>query len=210
MPSDAAVAVAGVVLAAGESTRMGTNKLLLPIEGEPLVRRAVRRALAAGLDPVVVVTGHEAERSRAALEGLACEIVFNPRYAEGIHTSVRAGVGAVPRASPAALVMLADMPYVTSEMVASLVEAYRREKPPLVISQYGEAQAPPTLYDRSLFAELTLEPGEGCSKRVVRRHCDEAVALVWPAPARTDLDFTEDYDRARSAGSAEAPCAPTS
>jgi CTP:molybdopterin cytidylyltransferase MocA len=106
--------------------------------------------------------------------------------------------------------MLADMPYVTSEMVAALVEGYRRAKPPLVISQYGDAQAPPTLYDRSLFFELTIEPGEGCSKRVVRRHRDEALALVWPAPALTDLDFPEDYDRARSAGSTEAGCAPTS
>lgn len=210
MPIDAGVSIAGVVLAAGASTRMGTNKLLLPIEGESLLRRAVRRALEARLDPVVLVTGHEAERSRGAVEGLACEIVFNPRYAEGIHTSVRAGIGAVPPASPAAVVMLADMPYVTADMVTALVEAYRRAKPPLVISQYGDAQAPPTLYDRSLFAELTIDPGEGCSKRVVRRHRDEAVALVWPAPALTDLDFPEDYDRARSADSAEARCAPTS
>jgi molybdenum cofactor cytidylyltransferase len=210
MSIDAVEAIAGVVLAAGASTRMGTNKLLLPIEGESLLRRAVRRALAAGLDPLVVVTGHEADRSRVELEGLSCRIVFNPRFAEGIHTSVRTGIEDVPASSPAAVVMLADMPYVTSEMVAALVEAYRRSKPPLVISQYGDAQAPPTLYDRSLFAELTIEPGEGCSKRVVRRHRDEALALVWPAPALTDLDFPEDYDRARSAGSAEARCAPTS
>jgi molybdenum cofactor cytidylyltransferase len=210
MSIDSVEAIAGVVLAAGASTRMGTNKLLLPIEGESLLRRAVRRALAAGLEPVVVVTGHEADHSRAELEGLSCRIAFNPRYAEGIHTSVRTGIEGVPASSPAAVVMLADMPYVTSEMVIALVEAYRRSKPPLVISQYGDAQAPPTLYDRSLFAELTIEPGEGCSKRVVRRHRDEALALVWPAPALTDLDFPEDYDRARSAGSAEARCAPTS
>jgi len=210
MSSDVGTAIAGVVLAAGASTRMGTNKLLLPVDGESLLRRAVRRALAAGLDPVVVVTGHEADRSRTELELLDCRIAFNSRHAEGIHTSVRTGIEAVPAESPAAVVMLADMPYVTSEMVAALVEAYRREKPPLVISQYGDAQAPPTLYDRSLFGELTIEPGEGCSKRVVRRHRDEALALVWPAPFLTDLDFPEDYERVRDADSSEARCAPTS
>src|SRR5262249_13061992 len=124
MSSDVGTAIAGVVLAAGASTRMGTNKLLLPVDGESLLRRAGRRAPARGFDPVGGVTGHEADRSRTELELLDCRIAFNPRHAEGIHSSVRTGIEAVPAESPAAVVMLADMPYVTSEMVAALVEAY--------------------------------------------------------------------------------------
>jgi len=210
MPTDAVLAVAGIVLAAGASTRMGRNKLLLPLDGESLVRRAVSRAIAAGLSPVLVVVGHESELAREELSGLACRLVLNSNHADGIHTSLRAGLAAVPDDIPAAVVLLADMPFVTSEMAATLVESYRRSRPRLVISEYGNAQAPPTLYDRSLFAELAAEPGEGCSKRVVRRHRDQAVALAWPAEALTDLDFPEDYDRVRTADAAETPCAPTS
>ncbi len=109
-----AAAVAGVVLAAGSSTRMGRNKLLLRLDGESLVRRAARRALAAGLDPVVVVLGHEADLAAAELAGLAVRTVVNPDHAGGIHTSRVAGLAAVPPEAGAAVVLLADMPFVTA------------------------------------------------------------------------------------------------
>lgn len=210
MPDEQAGAVAGVVLAAGSSTRMGTNKLFLRLEGESVLRRAVGRALAAGLDPVVVVVGHDADRSRAELAGLSCRAVHNSAYATGIHSSLRTGIAAVPRDAPAAVVLLADMPFVTAEMIAALVERYRESKAPLVISEYGDAQAPPTLYDRRLFDELSSEEGEGCSKRVVRRHRSQAVALAWPAQALTDLDSPEDYDRVRASMPEQTRCAPSS
>lgn len=185
--------VAGVILAAGSSTRMGCNKLLLHLEGESLVRRAARRALAAGLDPVVVVVGHEAELAAGQLEGLAVRVVVNAEHAGGIHTSRRAGLDAVPPEAGAAIVLLADMPFVTEEMLAALVARYRESGAPLVVSEYAGEQAPPTLYDRSLFAELS--GGEGCGKRVIRAHSGEAVTLAWPAAALTDLDRPEDYER---------------
>ncbi|HET6922826.1 MAG TPA: NTP transferase domain-containing protein, partial [Anaeromyxobacteraceae bacterium] len=89
--------VTGILLAAGAATRMGRNKLLISLEGETLLRRAARRALAAGLDPVVVVLGHQAGRARRELDGLGCRAVVNPRHALGLNTSLAAGVGAVPR-----------------------------------------------------------------------------------------------------------------
>src|SRR5215468_460788 len=104
--------IAGLVLAAGSSTRMGRNKLLLDIRGEPLVRRTVRAALDAGLAPVLVVLGHERERISASLEGLACQAVFNADHTDGVHTSLRRGIRAVPREAEAAILTLADMPFV--------------------------------------------------------------------------------------------------
>jgi molybdenum cofactor cytidylyltransferase len=190
---------------------MGQNKLLFRLGGETLLRRAVRNALAAGLDPVIVVVGHEAERVLEELSGLAITPVFNAEYARGINRSLKTGIAAVPGGACAAVVMLADMPLVTHRMVAALVERYRDSDAPVVVSDYGGVQAPPTLYGRCVFPELGALEGEGCGKQVVRKHAKEAAAVSWPAAALTDVDRPEDYERARKRLDAgEAPCATTS
>jgi molybdenum cofactor cytidylyltransferase len=109
---------AAVVLAAGSSTRMGENKLMLPLGGETVVRRAVRTAVEAALDPIIVVLGHEPERVRAALAGLPCRTVVNPDHLSGKGTSLQFGIAEVASstAAGAAVVMLADMPFVTAAM----------------------------------------------------------------------------------------------
>src|SRR5262245_48557427 len=89
---DRAGSVAGVVLAAGTSTRMGQNKLFMELEGESLVRRAVDRVCKAGVDPVIVVLGHEAERVQRALEGIRYQPVINAEYERGVNSSLRAGI----------------------------------------------------------------------------------------------------------------------
>ena len=190
--------VAGVVLAAGQSIRMGRNKLFVELGGESLLRRAVKRAIDARLEPVLVVVGHEAERAIAALSSLRCAPVVNDDYARGINSSVRAGIRAVPPDIDAAVVMLADMPLVSSDMIATVAERYREASAPLVISQYGDVNAPPTLYSRPLFAEFLALEGEGCGKHVVKRHRHEAAIVSWPPDALTDLDVPEEYDRVRA------------
>ena len=188
--------MAAVVLAAGSSTRMGRNKLLLPVGGETLVRRAARAALEAGLDEVVVVLGHEEPRARAQLLGLACTPVVNPDHAEGAGTSLRTGVRHASARADAIVVVLADMPFVTAEMIAALAERYRDTRAPLVTSRYGGVQAPPTLYDRALFEELLQVPADGGAKQVVLRHQRDAVAVTWPESALRDIDAPADYERA--------------
>jgi molybdenum cofactor cytidylyltransferase len=191
--------VAGVVLAAGASIRMGQSKILLEIEGESLVRRSVRRAIGAGLSPVIVVLGHEAARAHRELRGLACDVVVNPDYAKGMSTSLGAGIAAVPETAEAAMVILADMPFVTSEMMAEVILRHRESGAPLVASRYGDVTAPPTLYDRALFAELKGGEGEGRGREVVRRHAEQAVYVCWDAAALCDIDTPEDYREARAA-----------
>ena len=198
MRPDEPGSVAGVLLAAGPSSRMGENKLLLRLDGETVLRRAAGRALAAGLDPVIVVLGHEAERAVEELRGLSCRTVVNPEFERGMNSSSRFGIAAVPAGPAAAVVLLADMPLVTAEMIAALVERYRGSGAPLVISEFGEVQAPPTLYDRSLFPEMSAPEGEGCGKRVIRRHRGDAEVLSWPAAALADLDRPEDYERIKA------------
>ncbi len=193
--------VAGVLLAAGTSSRMGRNKLYLELGGKSVLRRAVDAAAAAGLDPILVVLGHEPERAQAELKGLdgpTVRTVLNPDYAGGIDTSMRAGIAAVPESAGGAVVLLADMPFVSAAMIRELVERWRAADAPLAVSRYGEVLAPPMLYGRSLFPELLALDGAGCGKRVVKRHRDEALEVAWPASALADLDFPEDVDRVRA------------
>jgi molybdenum cofactor cytidylyltransferase len=195
-------AVAGLLLAAGTASRMGSNKLLFELDGESVLRRAARRALAGGLAPLLVVLGHQAEKAARELDGLACRTVFNPDYERGITSSLQAGVAALAPAAPAAqaaVVLLADMPFVTAEMIAGLVARYRATRAPLVISDYAGVTAPPMLYDRSLFDEIRTMTGGRCGKQVVKRHRDEAEVLSWPAAALADLDVPEDYARLQAA-----------
>jgi molybdenum cofactor cytidylyltransferase len=177
---------------------MGRNKLLLALDDEPMVRRAVRAALEAGLEPVVVVLGHDAARVREAIGGLHCRMIVNPDHAQGVRLSVQMGIRKVPAQARAAVVILADMPFVTAAMIRALVTRYREGKAPLVSSQYGDVNAPPTLYDRSLFPELLAMGGEGCGKQVVRRHLGEAAVVSWPEAALADVDVPEDYERIRA------------
>ncbi len=206
--------VAAVVVAAGASVRMGRNKLLLTLDGETVVGRAVRTAAAAGLDPVVVVTGHEHEAVEAALHGLPCRTVFNSEHARGQHTSVGAGVAALAGHSAppearctAAIVILADMPFVTAEMLRAVAERHAATGAPVVASRYGgEIIAPPILYHRRLFAELT-RMDRRCGRQVVQRHRADAVEVDWPEEMMRDLDRPSDYANARSELSARPPAA---
>jgi molybdenum cofactor cytidylyltransferase len=186
--------VAGLVLAAGSSTRMGRNKLLLEREGETLVRRAVRAAVGAGLDEVVVVLGHEEERVRAALAGLPCTFVSNPEHERGAGTSLRAGVRHLRDTADAVVIVLADMPLVTGEMIATVARRYRETGAPLVVSRYGDVQAPPTLYDRSLFGEVLAIPDDRGAKQVAREHAGAAVVVTWPEGASRDVDAPSDHE----------------
>lgn len=187
--------VAGILLAAGMSTRMGTNKMLLEIDGESLLRRTTKRGLEAGLDPLFVVLGHEAKRAQEEIADLPCDVVINEEYERGIASSLRAGVAALSPECGAAVVFLADMPHVTPKMLAALVSHYVRTGARLVASQYGEVKAPPVLYDASLFPELSAVSDARCAQQVVKRHLDEAVVLAWPEARLEDLDRPEGLAR---------------
>lgn len=200
-----AMAIAGILLAAGSATRMGQNKLLVELGGEPLVRRAARAALEAGLDPLLVVVGHEAGRVRGVLTGLPCRFVENAGWRGGQSTSVSVGVAAVPAGAEAAVVLLADMPFVDAGSIRDVVARWRETGAPLVSCRYGEVPAPPTLYTRPLLPELQGGDGEGRGREVVRRHRQSAAWVDQPAAALADVDFPEDLERVRAAAGKDAP-----
>jgi molybdenum cofactor cytidylyltransferase len=195
--SRTAARVAGVVLAAGASRRMGRDKLLLDIDGQTLLRGSVERALRAQLAPVVVVLGPDGAMARRELDALDVQIELNPSPGAGMGGSLRIGLAALAPEVAAAVIMLPDMPLVTTGMLEALVERYRTGSAPLVVSEYGEVTAPPVLFDRALFPELAAATGDSAGRETVRRHRGEAHVLRWPSATFVDLDRPEDYDRIR-------------
>ena len=188
-----------MILAAGASRRMGKNKMLLELDGESLIRRAAKRALAAGLAPLVVVLGHEADRLRAELRGLPLVFAVNPDYTGPTSGSFHQGLNALGSDVDAVVVMLADMVRVTPETVAMLIAAARGTAAPLVVSRYGAVTAPPLLFRRALFAELLAWRGEGCGKAVVQAHKHEAMYIDRPEALLVDVDTPEDFAAAIAA-----------
>jgi len=187
-----------VILAAGASRRMGKNKMLLELEGESLVRRAAKRALGAGLSPVVVVIGHEADRLRAELKDLPLEFAVNPDYTGPTSGSLHQGLNKLGPDVNAAVIMLGDMVRVTAETLAMLIAAARGTAAPLVVSRYGDVTAPPLLFRRALFGELLAWTGEGCGKAVVQVHKHEAMYVDRPEALLADVDTPEDFAAVKS------------
>ncbi len=187
--------VTAVVLAAGASTRMGTQKLLLPLGGEPLVRRTVRQVSEAGFDDVLVVLGSEHEETLAALDGLPARYAINAQYASGMGSSFRTAIEHLG-ASTAAMFALADQPFVSAREYRAVLDAYREHSPGIVSVRYGDVMAPPHLFEQQFFPELAqLVHG---ARPVLQRHVDRTMVLQFPPDLLMDIDTPEDYELARS------------
>lgn len=165
--------IAGLVLAAGMSSRMGKNKLTLPLGDKVLVRRPVEAALAAGLDPLIVVTGHEAPEIHRALADLPVRFVQNADYAEGLSSSLRAGIAAVPASCDGAMVLLGDMPDISPGLISRLVAAFDpRQSRTICTATFGGRRGHPVLWGRPFFAEIDKLRGDTGARALIERHAD--------------------------------------
>lgn len=166
--------VAGVVLAAGRSSRMGgPNKLLEIVEGRPLVRHAVEAALGSGLSEVVVVVGHQGEAVRAALAGTPVRFVENQTYAEGLSTSLKAGLGALPARAGGAIVILGDMPRVSAGLIRRLVAAFDPAAGAhAVLPTRDGKRGNPVLWGRRFFPELMAVEGDVGGRHLLGPHAE--------------------------------------
>jgi molybdenum cofactor cytidylyltransferase len=181
--------IAAVVLAAGESRRMGdANKLTMPVDGIPMVARVVDALQQSRAGRVIVVTGHEPERIREALSGRNVELVHNPDYAEGIGTSVRTGVGALDDDVDGALVALGDMPWVSTEVIDRLVDAFTSDgELSIFIPMFGRKRGNPVLWGSQHFPELLALAGDVGGKALFHRHA-AAICYVDVESASVNID----------------------
>jgi molybdenum cofactor cytidylyltransferase len=169
---DGMSSVAAIVLAAGQSSRMGTaNKMLADIGGKPMLRRVVETALASRARPVLVIVGHEADEVRAALNGLDIMIVANPDYALGMSTSLAAGIRAVPPTCAGALVLLGDMPEVAAEHLDRLISAFTAAGPSTIIVPTHEGKrGNPLLWPAAYFSEILQLQGDVGARSLLAAH----------------------------------------
>jgi molybdenum cofactor cytidylyltransferase len=190
------MSVVAIVLAAGSSSRMGQPKQVLPLAGKSLVRWAAEAATGSQAATTIVVTGGAAEAVAAELAGLPVRIVHNPDYQQGMSTSLRAGLHAVPDDAQGIVVMLADQPFVSASVVDGLIALYEQSHPPIVRPRYGGQPGNPVLWDRSLVAELMAQTGDQGGRSLLQQHRSEIIWLDLPDErVQTDIDTPEAYAR---------------
>lgn len=186
--------VAGIVLAAGGSTRFGQPKPLLAYRGSPFVRIVAQTALAAGLHPVLVVTGANGDRVAAAVSDLDVAVVQNPAWQEGQGASVRAGMAALPQDTGAVVFLMADQPHVPPDVIRALVARHASGLFPIVAPHVAGRRATPTLFDRDTFERLRELSGDTGGRGLMPALGVEPVD--WPdASLLVDVDTPDDYSR---------------
>lgn len=182
--------VAAILLAAGRSTRMGgPNKLLATIDGEPLVRIAARNALASIADSLTVVTGHMHDEVERALDGLDVTLVHNPDFREGLSTSLKTGIAALPSDVDAAIVLLADMPRVASATIDRIIQTYDPAGGSLIVVPTVKGKrGNPVLWSRRYFDDLVAIKGDVGARHLIGTNPEAVVEVEIDATIRLDLD----------------------
>lgn len=172
---------AAVILAAGQSRRMGTvNKLLIPVDGKPMVRHTIDAVRGAGADPVIVVTGHAPEDTKAAV-GEDVVFVHNPDFDQGLSTSLRVGVSAIPEHCDGAIIALGDMPRVTPDHVRALMNAYDPDEGHLIcVPTVDGKRGNPVLWDRRFFEDMTTLGGDVGAKHLIGDFADVVNEVPMP------------------------------
>jgi molybdenum cofactor cytidylyltransferase len=179
--------IAAIVLAAGRSSRMAQrNKLLEPINDEPIVRRVVGLAIGSGADPVIVVTGFDAQRIAVALSDLDVTIVHNPEFEAGLSSSLKAGLSALSPDVDGALILLGDMPAVDTRVLDALMAAFTGRDAICVPVHQGR-RGNPVLWGKSFFAEMMQLDGDIGAKTLLARHA----ACVTEVPVGSDSIFAD-------------------
>jgi molybdenum cofactor cytidylyltransferase len=185
--------IAILLLAAGSSSRFGSPKQLLPYKGRALIRHLTEVALESNADQTYVILGSNSERMLSELRLLSLRIVENSAWKEGLASSIRAGVRALPNDVDAAIIMLADQPFVSREILNALIEKHRTSDKPIVASEYAGTVGVPALFARSLFPELLKLRGDRGAKAVIQRHENDVAGIAFPQ-GEVDIDRQTDTE----------------
>ena len=196
------MAVAAIILAAGRSTRMGSNKLLEDLHGKPLVRHVAEAAVASKVQHVIAVTGHKKGDVEAALHGLDVRFIHNPNYADGLSTSLKAGLADLPASIVAAIILLGDMPFVTADVINSLIAAFDASPDKIAAVPLNNAEwGNPVLLSRTLFGELATLQGDAGARKLLQGKAGDVIEVpVTHNAVLIDIDTPEALAKARMKG----------
>jgi molybdenum cofactor cytidylyltransferase len=184
--------IAAVVLAAGRGERFGGDKVLAPLHGQPIVRHVVQRLHAAGLSPVIVVGGASVAALRAALADAPAQVVENAAWSDGLSSSLRAGVAAVPEECSALVIALGDQPLLDVAVVRALVDTWRGSNAAAVVPEYADGRGNPVLFDATLRRRLLSLSGDAGARALLEGMGDRVVRVPVSAPAPRDVDTVDD------------------
>jgi len=184
--------IAAVMLAAGLARRMGRQKLLLQLQGKPVVRWSVEH-IVPHVEDVVIVTGPDDTAIRQALDGLTVRFAVNPRPQDGQGTSIAAGVAALKPWTTAALIALGDQPRMPAVVVPALLEAFRRTGKAIIAPLYQGVQGTPVLFSSEVFAELRVLKGDAGARAVVKENLERVETVAFDLAMPPDVDTPEDY-----------------
>jgi molybdenum cofactor cytidylyltransferase len=190
--------ILGVVLAAGLSRRMGQPKLLLTLEGKPVLRHAVERMLAGGVDETVIVVPPEHGDLEAALAGIPVRFAVNPKPEAGQGSSIAVGVSAAPAGAEALLIALGDQPRLPPQVIPGLIAAFRRMGKAITAPRYREGQGNPVLFGPQVISELRALTGDSGARAVIEKDASRVAWVDFDESMPADVDTPEDYDRVRS------------
>jgi molybdenum cofactor cytidylyltransferase len=186
--------LSAVILAAGMARRMGREKVLLTVDGEPLLRRVVREVVALGLSEILVIANeHNRAAVFAALSDLPVQVLTNAQADEGIGTSIALAASSVAATSQALLLLQGDQPFVERGMLRTLIAEWKRGSPDFVASSYAGVVTTPVLFARHIFDELRALRGDRGARSVLERHSNAGRVLEFPAWRGLDVDTPEDY-----------------
>ncbi len=186
--------IAGIILAAGESKRLGSPKQLLDWMGEPFIRHVARTALEAGLSPVVVVTGSSAGDVSYALHGMPVVEVYNPDWASGQASSIKAGIEALPDRCGGAIFFLSDQPQVTTEVIYALEKAHSHNLSEITAPDINGRRGNPVLFDKKVFQDLKNLEGDVGGRALFSKYPVELIPWA-DSKLLFDVDTLEDYQR---------------
>jgi len=186
--------ICAVVLAAGLSSRMGVQKLLLPFGGKTVIAHIVDQLLASSLGEVHVVVGHQAERISAELSGRPVLIVNNPGYKSGMLSSIRCGLQNLPEKCRAVLVVLGDQPSITSELVDLMLKSFAATEKNLLVPLYNGKRGHPILFSPLYRDEILTQYDDVGLRGLLHAHPDDVSELkVSTSAVLCDMDCPEDY-----------------
>ncbi len=192
--------VAGILLAAGASTRMGRLKQLLPVSGVPLVERTVCAALESRLDRLVLVLGHRAGEVESALGPVKWDsrlrIVHNPLYRKGISSSLIAGLEKIADSHHHAMILLADMPFIDGGVINQLIASHLKSQLPIGAVKLSDRAGHPVIFRRDLFPELKTLTGDMGARALLKKYRDQ-ICFIAPEMGydHRDIDTAEDYQK---------------
>jgi molybdenum cofactor cytidylyltransferase len=188
--------ICAVVLAAGLSSRMGVQKLLLPFGGKTVIGHIVDQLLASTIGEVHVVVGHQAERISAELSGRAVTIVNNPNYESGMLSSVRCGLRSLPEECRAVMVVLGDQPSITTKLINNMVQSFAATEKSILAPLYEGKRGHPVLFSRQYRDEIMTHYNNVGLRGLLHSHPEEIFELtVSTASVLCDMDYPEDYRR---------------